>query len=151
MTDNETTVEFARPEVADLMRRLVEATRARPEDGVVDFIPPAGSEQAAANYHHFVFGQRGSGKSSLLQHIRSEARATGKAAVWLDQELLKELTYPDVLLTCVLHTLRDLDASLGGRPSQPQGFWSRLLRRPPQYEVDDFRDRLSVMIENLEP
>lgn len=62
--------EYNRDEVNVFPRLLQEATRPTPDGGASNYVPPSGGKLAEANYHHFVFGQRGSGKSSLLRHLQ---------------------------------------------------------------------------------
>src|SRR5689334_2996265 len=64
--DAELMAEYAKPEVVKLLQLLQEATRATPTSGPDTYVPPMNGEVAEADYHHFIFGQRGSGKSSLL-------------------------------------------------------------------------------------
>jgi hypothetical protein len=71
-------------EVRNLLRTLQEATRATPRGGPSVYIPPAGGDAAEANYNHFVFGQRGSGKSSLLRHLQRRTEDEGRVAVWTE-------------------------------------------------------------------
>jgi hypothetical protein len=115
---------YEQPEVADLLRRLQEATRATPTSGFETYVPPAGGEIAEANYHHFIFGQRGSGKSSLLRHLQAKERSEGRAAVWIDQEIFSNLAYPDVLVSAVYELIAGVVGALEGRfPSPPSGPW----------------------------
>ena len=96
------TPEYLRPEIVSLLKLLTEATRARPQGVPGAFIRPAGTDQAEADYHHFVFGQRGSGKSSLLRYLESQMMQEHRVSVWIDQEIFTDLAYPDVLVSCVL-------------------------------------------------
>lgn len=95
---------YETPEAQVLTRLLQEATRATPASGPETYVPPSGGDRAEANYHHFIFGQRGSGKSSLLRHLQHQMLESGRAAVWIDQEIYSNLSYPDVLVS-VLHEL----------------------------------------------
>lgn len=93
---------YDRPAVARLIAKLQEATRARPRtDQDDDYVPVSGAEVAAADYHHFVYGQRGAGKSSLLRHLEKEATDKKRLTVWIDQEIFSNLEYPDVLVSAV--------------------------------------------------
>jgi hypothetical protein len=100
--------------VATFLRILQEATRATPKEGPSVYVPPAGGEKVEANYNHFVFGQRGSGKSSLLRYLQRRLTAEGRAAVWIDQEIFSNLAYPDVLVSAVLEVMES-------RRSPPSG------------------------------
>lgn len=117
-----------------LPRLLQEATRATPASGPDTYVPPSGGEAAEANYHHFVFGQRGSGKSSLLRYLQHQMMAAGRAAAWIDQEIFSNLSYPDVLVT-VLHELMKslsstLAAKIGTSDTQRRQFSRR--KKPPE-------------------
>jgi energy-coupling factor transporter ATP-binding protein EcfA2 len=98
--------------VSTFLRILQEATRATPKEGPSVYVPPAGGEKAEANYNHFVFGQRGSGKSSLLRHLQRKLIGEGRAAVWIDQEIFSNLAYPDVLVSAVLEVMEGVHATL---------------------------------------
>jgi hypothetical protein len=95
---------YVSAQVDALLVALEEATRATPAGGPVEFVPPAGGElqQVQARFHHFVFGRRGSGKTSLLRHLETQLQAEGRTTVWIDQELFMALSYPDVLVSSVL-------------------------------------------------
>lgn len=149
MSDNSQIVEFNRPEVVRLLQDIVEATRARPGSGVVEYVPPAGSEMAAANYHHFIFGQRGSGKSSLLRHLQQTLEQEKRVTVWMDQEIFANLDYPDVLVSCILMTMEQLKDSLGERPTTPRSWWESILGRPPRPVQDPLHEQIDAMIENF--
>jgi len=92
---------FGDEKIPSFLRHLQEATRATPDASASRYIPPSGGEIADSNYHHFVFGQRGSGKSSLLRHLEAQMQDEGRASAWLDQEVFSNLNYPDVLVSAV--------------------------------------------------
>lgn len=92
---------FDRESVTKLIIGLQEATRAKPSDEHTSYIPVSGGEVATAQYHHFVFGQRGAGKSSLLRDLERQTAEDGKIHAWLDQEIFSNLHYPDVLVSAV--------------------------------------------------
>lgn len=122
---------FEADAVLGLLKLLQEATRATPEGGPHTYVPPTGGEIAEADYHHFVFGQRGSGKSSLLRHLQSQMIEQSRAAVWIDQEIFSNLQYPDVLVSAVYALMGDISRSLAKRVPQPKkpSLIDRLLRK----------------------
>lgn len=79
---------------------LEEATRAKPDSLNARFVPPDADsfEKLMSKFHHVLYGRRGTGKSSLLRQIESMHKKNGKLVAWLDQEIVSELSYPDVLL-----------------------------------------------------
>src|SRR5215211_5296347 len=118
--------------VATFLRNLQEATRATPKEGPSVYVPPAGGEKAEANYNHFVFGQRGSGKSSLLRYLQRRLTAEGRAAVWIDQEIFSNLAYPDVLVSAVLEVMESVQATLCDKQKgmrAARSLWERILLR----------------------
>ena len=145
--------------VADFLRILQEATRATPKEGPSVYVPPAGGDKAEANYNHFVFGQRGSGKSSLLRHLERKLVAEGRAAVWIDQEIFSNLAYPDVLVSAVLEVMESIQGTL--RLSRKvlvnqMGWWERLLvalrlrkRKKELVTTDKTIEYLGQGVENL--
>ena len=110
---------FYRDEVRALLLKLQEATRATPKGEPSLYIPPPGGEMAEADYHHFVFGQRGSGKSSLLRHLEARLKDEGRITVWTDAEIFSALDYPDVLVSAVLEVLKGIKVALVLRVSDP--------------------------------
>jgi hypothetical protein len=109
--------EYLRPEIVPFLKLLTEATRARPQGVPGAFIRPAGTDQAEADYHHFIFGQRESGKSSLLRYLENLMTQEHRISVWIDQEVFTDLAYPDVLVSCVLEITDKLAlrTALGGK------------------------------------
>lgn len=134
-----------------LPRLLQEATRADPKSGLDTFVPPSGGEVAGANYHHFIFGQRGSGKSSLLRHLQHQMFAAGRVAAWIDEEIFSNLSYPDVLVTILHEVMKNLITTLekkidtDGR--QGRKFALRKNLRGPDKEL---RDELRATAAELE-
>jgi hypothetical protein len=108
-----------------LSRLLQEATRATPASGPETYVPPSGGERAEANYHYFVFGQRGSGKSSLLRHLQHQMRGSGRAAVWIDQEIYSRLSYPDVLVSALYEVMKGLTDTLDAKIQSDRGEYRR--------------------------
>ena len=103
---------YETPEAQRLTRLLQEATRATPVSGPETYVPPSGGDRAEANYHHFIFGQRGSGKSSLLRHLQHQMLGTNRVAVWIDQEIYSKLSYPDVLVSALHELMKSLADTL---------------------------------------
>lgn len=104
--------QFDTPGTQRLTKLLQEATRATPASGPETYVPPSGGDIAEANYHHFVFGQRGSGKSSLLRHLQHQMLAEGRVAVWIDEEIYSNLSYPDVLVSALHEVMKGLANTL---------------------------------------
>jgi energy-coupling factor transporter ATP-binding protein EcfA2 len=118
--------------VTAFLRVLQEATRATPKEGPSVYVPPAGGDKAEANYNHFVFGQRGSGKSSLLRHLQRKLEAEERAAVWIDQEIFSNLAYPDVLVSAVLEVMESVQNTLRNKQKTlliSLGWWEPILIR----------------------
>jgi energy-coupling factor transporter ATP-binding protein EcfA2 len=143
------TPEYLRPEIVRLLKLLTEATRARPQGVPGAFIRPAGTDQAEADYHHFVFGQRGSGKSSLLRYLENLMAQEHRVSVWIDQEIFTDLAYPDVLVSCVLE-ITDSVASCLRREGmlEPRRGVSRILGKGKQ-PSGGLEERLIRISENL--
>jgi len=123
---------FDSPEVTALIRSLQESTRATPTAAGDRYVPVAGAEVASADYHHFVFGQRGAGKSSLLRHLEQVSKSEGRLTVWIDQEIFSNLEYPDVLVSAVDLVFQAAAAAVIAKDEaarKTQTWWQRLLRR----------------------
>jgi energy-coupling factor transporter ATP-binding protein EcfA2 len=143
--------------VVSLLRLLQEATRATPQGGPQAYVPPTGGEIAEANYHHFIFGQRGSGKSSLLRHLQAQMADRQRASVWIDQEIFSNLNYPDVLVSAVLALMQGVLDSVLARVRDADvrspTRWERLRRTKrkltsEQHTVQDLRKSV-VELEKL--
>ena len=109
---SERTPGYETPEAQRLTRLLQEATRATPASGPQTYVPPSGGDRAEADYHHFIFGQRGSGKSSLLRHLQHQMMDANRVAVWIDQEIYSKLSYPDVLVSALHELMKSLATTL---------------------------------------
>lgn len=148
---------FDLQEVTKLLKDLQEATRANPNRDPDDYVPVSGSEIADTNYHHFVFGQRGAGKSSLLRHLEAEVEKAGRISAWLDQEVFSNLSYPDVLVSAVEQIFRSALRSVQNSQSQtgqePIGFWQALWNRfkkpRPRTETEKLLDDLTYALLEL--
>jgi ABC-type cobalamin/Fe3+-siderophores transport system ATPase subunit len=143
-------------EVDALLVALEEATRATPAGGPVEFVPPAGGElqQVQARFHHFIFGRRGSGKTSLLRYLERNLVADDSVTVWIDQELFMALSFPDVLVSSVLELMQGARASAAtkaARHTRP-GFWRRLFGRStgPGVGMQSTLESLDRAIANLQ-
>ena len=118
--------------VLQLLRLLQEATRASPRGTDENYIPPTGGEIAEANYHHFVFGQRGSGKSSLLRHLQRQMGSAKRASIWIDQEIFSNLQYPDVLVSAVYELMFGILSALRQDiVAAKRTLLQKILRQPP--------------------
>lgn len=136
---------YYHPSIGDLLTLLTEATRPQPSGIPEIYVAPAGTHQAASNYNHIVFGQRGSGKSSLLRYLENKCRNEHRITAWIDQEQFTALEYPDVLVSCVLDVVTGISDSLK-RENKPEvrGF-GRFLRR----NGNDLSPQLEQIAANL--
>ena len=108
-------------------------------------------EQVEARFHHFIWGRRGSGKTSLLRYLEAKRREEGKVAVWIDQELFMALSYPDVLVSSVLEVVRGVRVAAVRSTAAERNWWRRLrdaLRR--RSEFGDMLAALDRAATNLE-
>lgn len=80
------------------------------EQTVANFVEPvAGSlMKALAPRHHFIFGRRGSGKSSLMFKARAELLGQGRAVAFVDLQNQSRQSLPNLLLKTVELVLADL-------------------------------------------
>ena len=111
-------------EVHRLVTLVEEATRST-EEGVKRFVEPAqGTLRRAINKrHHIVFGRRGSGKSSLLRKAAADLTVDRRPIAYVDLEIFKGHTYPDVLISILISTLKEFNGW-----EQPRS--TRQTRRP---------------------
>jgi len=138
-------------EVSKFLIVLQEATRARPDGKVSVYIPPVNAEKAAADYHHLIFGQRGSGKSTLLRRLQSNRSAEGQLAVWVDQEVFANLSFPDVLVSSVETVVAGVRDSVLLRLAAKRAasaWWRRIFARTSKGDKD-LLEGLATVQENL--
>lgn len=130
---------------------LQEATRASPDGTRGVYVPPPNAEIASARYHHFLYGQRGSGKSTLMRKLQRDEIADNRASVWVDQEVYSNLAFPDVLVSSVEAVMTGvhgtLKATLDAR--RDACAWWRRWRTRPSKDEQDLLDGLSATIDNL--
>lgn len=139
--------------VDGLLTALEEATRATPEGGPAEFVAPSGGEldQVQARFHHFVWGRRGSGKTSLLRYLEAKLHDEHKVAVWIDEELFMALSYPDVLVSSVLEVIRGVRSAAIKTASGQMNWWARLLKAlGRRSDFDDLIAALDRAAGNLE-
>jgi hypothetical protein len=146
--------------VTKLLTSVEEATRST-EEGVKYFVEPAsGTLQRASNRrHHIIFGRRGSGKSSLLRKAAADLTVGRRPIAQVDLEAFKGHSYPDLLLSVLIATLKSFHTWLGSAAIQPanrSGFWMRLFGRKPTTPAYDkarceaLAKKLARHIEELE-
>lgn len=84
---------------------LIEESIRSTERGVRRFVEPAAGtfNKATSKTHSIVFGRRGSGKSSLLRKAASDLQMKSPIA-FIDLEVFKDNSYPDVLLSILIQT-----------------------------------------------
>src|SRR6266700_743406 len=122
------------PAVDKLVTMVEEATRAT-KDSPRRFIEPARGtlDRAKARRRHIIFGRRGSGKTSLLRKAGADLTLGRIPTAFIDLEAFKGHTYPDVLISVLLETLRTLKiclSSAGSNPASKTSFWKRYFGKP---------------------
>ena len=146
--------------IESLVRLVEESTRSTKE-GVKFFIEPApGTLSRAKNRrHHIIFGRRGSGKSSLLAKLTSDLTLDRTPIAYIDLEEFKSHSYPDVLLSVLIKTLREFSLWFGSaavNSSTKSSFWHKLFGASPKKAALSKTDSASIaselesMIQELE-
>lgn len=113
---------------------LEERTRASAETPT-DFVEPAEGtlDRALANWHHIVFGRRGSGKTSLLTKARQQLVLDRRPNAFVDMEKYKGHAYPDVLISVLIECFQELREWLQTgaiAPTNRKSFWQRWFAKP---------------------
>lgn len=121
--------------VSHLLTIVEEATRSS-EEGVKYFVEPAHGtlRRSIALRHHFVFGRRGSGKSSLLRKAAADLTVARAPIAWVDLEPFKGHSYPDLVLSVLIATLVAFKKWLDHAaiaPANKTAFWAKLFGRKP--------------------
>src|SRR5438105_1152057 len=122
-------------EVRKLMKLVEESTRATKES-VKYFIEPTPGvlDKAKNKRHHIIFGRRGSGKSSLLHKIAADLTVSRTPIAYVDLEQFKGHSYPDVLISVLITTLKAFQHWLdtaATNPATKTSFWKRLFGTTP--------------------
>lgn len=146
-------------EIKQLALLIEEATRAR-EEGVKHFIEPSSGalQRAISKRHHIIFGRRGSGKSSLLLKAAKELTIDRRPIAYIDLEIFKGHSYPDVLLSILIKAFEEFASWLDSaaiHPSYKTSFWKNLFgtqpKRPPfnRKEAYELASALRRQVEQL--
>lgn len=144
-------MDITSPEVDKLAALLEEATRAQ-RSTTSRFVEPAQGtlNRARSSRHHIVFGRRGSGKSSLLQKACSELSLERKPVAYIDLELFKGHSYPDVLLSVLIAAIQEFESwlgTVGSHPSAKTTFWKRLFGGKPSAPPLDKKQREALVVD----
>ena len=133
------------PKITALSLRIEESTRAT-ESTIKRFVEPAAGtlERAKSRRHHFVFGRRGSGKTSLLKKAASDLTLERRPIAYVDLESFKGHTYPDVLLSILIKTFSEFSKwieTAGVNPQTKKSFWKLFGSEPnrPPYHKEKAR------------
>lgn len=146
--------------VDSLARAVEEAIRAS-DKSVGRFVEPAKGVlgRATSKCHHIVFGRRGSGKSMLLKKVQNDLTLERVPVAFVDMEQFKGHSYPDVLISVLIASLksfRDWIGDAGVKPASSTSFWLRLFgQRPtkpplPRRRSEDLTRRLDALVAELE-
>lgn len=112
-----------------------EVMRATPA-GAERFVEPAAGvlARAISKQHHIVFGRRGSGKSSLLRKTEADLTVDRRPVAFVDLETFKGHTYPDVLISVLLSTLKAFATWIdkaATAPASKASFWKKVFGKTP--------------------
>ena len=121
-------------ELDKILLAVEEATRSA-STGVKRFIEPSSGtlNRSIARRPHIIFGRRGSGKSSLLRKAGADLTVSRTPVVYVDLEVFKGNTYPDVLLNVLVKTFQEYERWLrtaATAPSTKTSFWKTFLSLP---------------------
>jgi len=152
--------EILATEAIDKLLVLVEEATRATADSPRSFIEPARGtlDRAKSRRHHLVFGRRGSGKTSLLNRALADLSLARTPAAFVDLEAFKGHSYPDVLLSVLIETLRSFDqwlADAGSQPGNKITWWRRVFgarpERPPldKAGVATMRERIGAAVAEL--
>ena len=122
-------------EVDDILVLCEEVMRATPE-GAHRFIEPAPGvlSRAKSKQHNIVFGRRGSGKSSLLRKMAADLTVDRRPIAFVDMETFKGHSYPDVLISVLIKSLKEFEQWLNSAATNPAtktSFWKKLFGTKP--------------------
>ncbi|BCL78888.1 hypothetical protein ccbrp13_13530 [Ktedonobacteria bacterium brp13] len=94
------------------------------------FIEPSQGtlQRAVSKQHHVIFGRRGSVKSSLLRKAASDLTIDRRPIAYIDLEVFKGHSYPDVLLSVLIKTFSEFEEWLTTaaiNPATKTSFWNK--------------------------
>src|SRR5271165_3994855 len=146
-------------DIEALALKIEEAARST-EEGVRYFIEPAPGtlKRAIAKRHHIIFGRRGSGKSSLLRKAAADLTLDRRPIAYVDLEIFKGHSYPDVLISILIATLKEFEKWLRTaaiNPANKTSFWHRLFGTKPvrgaykRSDVESLSQEVHKRIEEL--
>ncbi|MFG0603592.1 ATP-binding protein [Delftia sp. WSY_4] len=147
-------------DVDTILVRCEEVMRATPE-GAGRFIEPAPGvlARAKSQQHSMIFGRRGSGKSSLLRKTAADLTIDRRPIAFVDMETFKGHTYPDVLISVLIKSLKEFESWLNNAaitPATKTSFWKKLFgskpNRPPfnKTRTKNLSDELANLIKDLD-
>ncbi|NMM28957.1 MAG: hypothetical protein HHJ12_17135 [Glaciimonas sp.] len=133
------------------MLTLVEEAARSTEEGIKHFIEPApGTLRRATNKrHHIVFGRRGSGKSSLLRKAAADLTVDRRPIAYVNLEAFKGHSYPDVLISVLIKTLREFEIWLNSAaiyPTTKKSFWKKLYDSLPTRSSFNKKETASISL-----
>ena len=136
-------------EPIDRLVTLVEEAARATADSPRNFIEPARGtlDRAKARRHHLIFGRRGSGKTSLLRRANADLTLQRIPTAFVDLEAFKGHSFPDVLLSILIETLRAFDSWLDETATTPASkttFWKRVFGAAPSKPPLDSKAVASV-------
>jgi hypothetical protein len=83
-------------------------------------IQPGIAQKLEAERHQLLTGRRGTGKSTILEVVQHDLRASGVAVASLDMEVYKGRQYPDVLIEILIALTRKLRPKLAFKGASPK-------------------------------
>lgn len=155
MIDDKKTTVLHSSAVDELLVLCEEVMRATPE-GAHRFIEPAPGvlSRAKSKQHNIIFGRRGSGKSSLLRKTAADLTIDRRPIAFVDMETFKGHSYPDVLISVLIKSLREFEKWLNGAATNPgtkTTFWKKLFGTKPSRPPFDKKKTaaLSIKLKDL--
>ncbi|WP_322628112.1 hypothetical protein [Halothiobacillus sp.] len=135
---------------------LVEEAARSTEESVKYFIEPAPGtlDRSRTRRHHLIFGRRGSGKSSLLRKAASELTLDRRPIAYVNLEVFKGHTHPDVLLSVLISTFKKFNEWMKTAAiysSTKKTFWQKLFGSIPNRKAYRKQDasNISIKIEKI--
>ncbi|MDA8563002.1 hypothetical protein N9L06_00970 [Mariniblastus sp.] len=115
---------------------LIEEASRSTDEGIKFFVEPASGvlSRAKSKRHHFVFGRRGSGKSSLIAKVEQELTLERTPVARVDLEPFKGHSYPDLLISVLLATIGSFQKWLetyATVPATKTSLWTKVFGAKP--------------------
>jgi len=138
----------------DALAEILEERERATKEGVKNFVEPAAGTlvRVKSKRDHFIFGRRGTGKTSLLTKANVDLRGEGHITAEINLGDFSTHTYPDLIISVLITLFEGLQLCVyeyyqkaKKEHVEKTGFWSKLFKRNDNPRLK----RIEYMIEEI--